>query len=124
MPSILIIDDEPDVLEATKFAFELQGYEVATADSGEKALQILKASPPQVLLVDYKLPGMSGAKFLEAARAVNPNIPAVMITGLTTEVEELEAECRRLGVAAFLHKPLQMEEVFRVIKEALQGSHG
>ena len=121
MPNLLIVDDEPDILEVTKMAFETMGYEVATAASGEEALQTFQSDPPHVLLVDYKLHGMSGTDFLRKARAIRPTIPAVMITGLTHQVEEVEADCNELGVT-LLHKPLQMEEVFRTVKKVLENS--
>lgn len=117
---ILLVDDEPEVLETTKWAFEAVGYQVFTAPSGEEAVKLLTDAEPDLLLIDYKLPQMTGVDFLRAARDLVPDIPAVMITGLTHQTEEIEKECEELGTYAFLHKPLRMEQVMQIVKEALE----
>ena len=124
MPSVLIIDDEPEILETTRWAFELTGFDVATASTAEDALKFLESHHPQAFLIDYKLPGMSGADFLKIARANHPDIPAIMITGLTHQAEVIEAHCRELGSFAFLNKPLRMEEVLATVKKAVGAPHG
>jgi len=116
---ILLVDDEPEVLETTKWAFEAIGYNVFTALTGEEAVEQMVDAKPDLLLIDYKLPQMSGIDFLKLARVMQPDITAIMITGLTHQSEEIEKECEELGTFAFLHKPLSMEEVIRVVKEAL-----
>ena len=119
MPRLLLVEDEPDVLESTRFAFEFKGYEVTTAASAEEALDHLATSRPQVLLIDYKLPGMTGADLLRQVKGIDPQARVIMITGLTHESEAIEAECRALGAAAFLHKPLKTDEVFDVVSRTL-----
>ena len=117
--SILLVDDEPDILETTKWAFEAIGYEVFTAKSGEEGLQRVQTSHPHVLLIDYKLPKMTGVEFLKAAREIDPSSAAIMITGLTHQSEIIEAQSKELGAFAFLRKPLEMDVVLQTIKEAL-----
>ena len=124
MPSVLIFDDEPEILETTRCAFELTGFDVATASTAEDALKFLESHHPQAFLIDYKLPGMSGADFLKIARASHPDIPAIMITGLTHQADVIEAQCRELGSFAFLNKPLRMEEVLATVKKAVGAPHG
>ena len=121
MSSLLIVDDEPDILDATKWFLELNGYKVSTAPNGEKALQILQNMRPDLMLVDYKLPGVSGLELLGMVRARGITTPAIMITGLTEQADSMEGECRKLGVLAFLTKPLEMARVLQVIQEMLKG---
>ncbi len=116
MPSLLIVDDEPDILEATKWFLELNGYKVFTAPDGERALQVLENARPDVMLVDYKLPGVSGLELLTMVRTRGVTSPAIMITGLTQQSDSIEEECRKLGVLAFLTKPLEMTRVLEVLK--------
>jgi DNA-binding response OmpR family regulator len=117
---LLIVDDEPEILETTQWAFESAGYEVQGAASGEEALKKMEAFPPHLLLIDYKLPGMSGVDLLKAAKVKCPSASAIMITGLTHQTEEIEMACREAGAAGFLQKPLQMSTVLDVVKEALK----
>ncbi len=119
MPSILIVDDEEEALETTRWAFEAVGYKVYTAASGEDALLALKNFKPEVLLIDYKLPKMSGIELLREARNLGVKVPAIMITGLTHESETIEEECRMLGTYAFLQKPLRMGEVLKTVGESI-----
>lgn len=116
MPTLLIVDDEPDILDATKWFLELNGYKVSTAPDGERALQILQNMRPDLMLFDYKLPGVSGVELLGMVRARGITAPAIMITGLTEQSDSIEEECHTLGVGAFLTKPLEMERVLQVIR--------
>jgi len=116
VPSLLIVDDELDILDATKWFLEFNGYKVSTASDGEKALQILRNMRPDLMLVDYKLPGVSGIELLGMVRARGITTPAIMITGLTEQSDSIEKECRELGVLAFLTKPLEMARVLQIIK--------
>ena len=122
MSSLLIIDDEPDILETTRWAFEAVGYTVYTAGTGEDALNLLRDSKPELLLIDYKLPKMSGADFLKAVRITDSKIPAIMITGLVHQAETIEAECEKLGTFKLLCKPLRMGEVLQTVKEAIHAA--
>ena len=115
--SVLIVDDEPEILNTTKWAFEMAGFKVHTAASAEEALPQAESFRPEVLLIDYKLPKMNGLELLSKVRAWIPNAVAIMITGLTHQSEDLEEESRRLGAVGFLHKPLQLEQVLKLVKE-------
>lgn len=121
MPRVLIVDDEPEILESTKWAFELAGFEVHTASTGEEALPQSRTVKPEVLLIDYKLPRMSGLDVLREVKAENPAAVAILITGLTHEVQGIEALSREFGAAGFLHKPLQIQTVLEIVRNNIRG---
>lgn len=116
---VLIVDDEPEILDTTRWAFELAGFQVQTAASAEEALPQAQAFRPEVLLIDYKLPLMNGLELLKKTRSWIPNAVAIMITGLTHQSENLEEESRRLGAAGFLHKPLKLDGVLKMVRELI-----
>jgi len=120
MPSLLIVDDEAEILETTRWIFEAKGFQVATAVSAEEGLQRLQVSHPEVLLIDYKLPGASGAQFLQWVKSENPDVRAIMVTGLSVEWDLIESACRGLGAFACLRKPLKPDELLQTIQEAVK----
>ena len=116
------MDDEPEILDTTKWAFEMAGFKVHTAASAEEALPQAESFRPEVLLIDYKLPQMNGLELLSKVRSWIPDAIAIMITGLTHQSEDLEEESRRLGAIGFLHKPLQLEVVLKLVREKTRPS--
>ncbi len=117
---VLIVDDEPEILDTTKWAFELAGFQVQTAASAEEALPRAESFRPEVLLIDYKLPSMNGLELLRKIRSWVPNAVAIMITGLTHQSENLEEESRRLGAADYVTKPLTLQDIDRVVLSRLK----
>ncbi len=111
------MEDELEVLEATRNALQEDGYRVYTAASGEEGFRYLKAVDPQLLrLIDHKLPGISGLDFLKAAKAENPSVRAIFMTGLTHLADTLQMQSKRLGVDAFLSKPLTWGELHLLVR--------
>ena len=120
MTRMMIVDDEPEILEGTRWAFEIAGFEVHTAGSAEEALPQSKTIRPQVFLIDYKLPGISGLEMLKAVKLADPRAVAIIITGLTHEAGDAETASREYGAAGFLHKPLPIQDVLRIVRENLK----
>jgi CheY-like chemotaxis protein len=100
---ILIVDDE----EAVGYVFErylaIQGYRVSVACSGEQALQAFQADRPDLVITDYKMPGMNGDELLRRLRALDPALPAVMISANPIDVGPVPD-----GVV-FFTKPVSLE---------------
>ena len=120
--SLLIIDDEKDILLATRWALESSGYTIYTAANAEEAFRYFEAFRPQVILIDFKLPGASGEEFLKWVRDVDPNVPAIVITGLIPQIESIEALCRDMGVFACLRKPVSTEDLVETVRKAIENS--
>ncbi len=120
MPSkpILIVDDEPIVRESIRDWLQDAGYEVVTAESGEEALELIEKQDFSVMVLDLRLPGMTGLKALKEVKAKRPSIKSIIITAYPTADSAGEAE--RLGVIDYLVKPIAPDALERLIRETMQ----
>jgi len=100
---ILIVDDE----EAVGYVFErylaIKGYRVSVASSGEQALETFRTDTPDLVITDYKMPGMNGDELLRRVRALRPRLPAVMISANPIDVGPT------LDGVRFFPKPVSLE---------------
>ncbi len=117
---LLLVDDEPEVLASTQWVLENHGYKVCTAASAEEAFRYFQALHPRLLLIDFKLPGASGVDLLKWVRTTNPEIPSILITGFSSQLDAVESVGRQLGAFACLPKPLKIDQMLQAIQEALQ----
>src|SRR5438477_12530089 len=118
--SLLIVDDEPYIL-ATLSAFLRQDFEVVTADSGEAALQIFNQRSINLILVDQKMPRMSGVQLLEWVRERSPKTIRLLMTGFADLEDAIEA-INRGKVYRYLLKPWRADELLQVLREAARTS--
>ncbi len=116
--SVLVIDDEPAILEVMRLNLTKEGYHVLTAASGEQGLTILSEKLVDVVIVDYKMPGMNGIDFLEKAKAKHQDIPIILATAYGTI--EMAVKAMRLGAYNYLTKPLNYEEMILLLKQAVE----
>lgn len=116
---VLVVEDERDVLEPTRLLLQGRGYEVISTTSAEEAYRYFESVHPHVLVVDYKLPGMNGADFVRHAKAADPAICAVMITGLIPQLDAIDALAHELEIV-LLRKPVRSEELQQAIEGALR----
>jgi CheY-like chemotaxis protein len=113
---VLIVDDDPDLLDATSFVIENEGMAVVTARNGEEALALLSAGRlPAVVLLDLMMPVMNGWEFL-AAVANEPLFKAIPIVALTA-AEHAEVP----GAIEVLSKPMDLKELIRVVERYVRG---
>lgn len=106
MPRVLVVDDEPDVLELLSEFLAGKGYEVSTALSGPEGLQKLKAERPHAILLDIRMPGMSGMEVLRRIRMTDREVGIIMITAVSEE--ETGRDALKLGAFDYLVKPLDL----------------
>ena len=115
MPTILIVDDEVDVREFAANFFRRRKFETLTAGSGEEALSILEKQKPNLILLDIKMSGIDGIETLKSIRRNDSNIKVIMVTGKKPEEGESFDQCRQLGVTAYIHKPLELDELEKIV---------
>jgi two-component system nitrogen regulation response regulator NtrX len=80
-PSILIVDDEPSILQTLSGLLSDEGFEVTTAANGYEALKIIDAESPDLVLLDIWMPGIDGIETLKEIKKENPTIQVIIITG-------------------------------------------
>jgi two-component system, NtrC family, nitrogen regulation response regulator NtrX len=119
MNSILVVDDEADIRKSLRGVLEDEGYKVATAESGEACLDILKTRSFDVVLLDIWLPGIDGLETLEKIKEHLDPPEAIIISGHGTI--ETAVKATKLGAFDFLEKPLSLERTLILIKNAMQA---
>ncbi|SDN95403.1 Response regulator receiver domain-containing protein [Desulfonauticus submarinus] len=113
--TILIVDDEKDYLSALAERLELRGYLCLKSINGEQAIKIIKEKKPDLVLLDLKMPGISGIEVLKWIYENHPNLPVFIITGHgSTKEKEL---CLELGAKEYLNKPVDFQKLLQKIRE-------
>lgn len=119
-PTILIADDDQGLLTAVTIRLEKAGYEVTQATNGRVALDMAKAQPPELLILDVNMPGCDGFSLVEMMDKIPglQTIPVIYITGAVDE-HELDAAGGRLGAIATIRKPFEIGELMQNIELVL-----
>ena len=118
MATLLIVDDEPNILTTLRRALELEGYGVEVAGSGRIALEKARGRAFDGVLIDVAMPEMDGLATLRALRELNPELPVMMMSGNATLATAVEAT--KLGACDFLEKPLTTDKVLITVANALK----
>jgi DNA-binding NtrC family response regulator len=119
MPNrILIVDDEPFNLDLLEQELAEQGYRVERARDGEEALDKLQASQPDLIFLDYMMPGMNGPEVLKEIRGRKIDVPVVMITAHGTIERAVEA--MKEGAYDFVTKPFDPDHIALIVRKALE----
>jgi DNA-binding NtrC family response regulator len=118
-PTILIIDDEPDILELLCRIILMDDYNCLVAESAEEGLKIMSNNDVDVVICDYVMPGESGTDFLKTVRSQWPRTVRIMITGYADFEAAVQAinECK---VFRMIVKPWNNAELRGIIKQALE----
>ncbi|MBI5435164.1 MAG: sigma-54-dependent Fis family transcriptional regulator [Planctomycetes bacterium] len=115
---ILVVDDEPIVLEVLSEVLTREGFQVAGASAAKPALDILARDPHELVLCDIRMPGMDGFEFLRHVHRAYPATDVVLMTGYASLDGAIDAMA--LGAADYLIKPLKPKEVVARIRAILQ----
>jgi DNA-binding NtrC family response regulator len=117
-PSILVVDDDENLRWVTQTQLEDAGYEVVAVPDGEAALQSLNQRRPDLVLTDLKMPGMSGMDLLKRIKAIDSEIPVLIITAFGTIQSAVESV--KTGAYDYLTKPFEYEELVLCVRRALE----
>jgi two-component system response regulator GlrR len=119
-PSVLLVDDDKDLLQLIAMRLSASGYAVTAVESGESALAALSVSRPQVVVTDLRMQGMDGMALFDAIHRDSPSLPVVILTAHGT-IPEAVAATRR-GVFSFLTKPFEPKVLLDTVAEAMRLS--
>jgi len=115
--TLLVIDDEPDIVEMLSVYFTTSGYRVIGATRGGEGLRLAHVHRPDVVLLDITMPGIDGVEVLQQLRTRWPETAVVMLTAVTN-VETAKGSLRR-GAFDYVRKPFEWEHLERVVAAAL-----
>lgn len=115
---IMVIDDEPSVLESFKMILKIKDYIVDTYPDGPAAISNLKKGIYDIAFVDLKLPVMDGLEVLKKVKEIDPDIEVVIVTAYATEASH--ANAITLGALEYLRKPFLMEEIYELVDRGLR----
>lgn len=120
MPRLLAIDDEPNVLYSLQKSLASDSLEVVTAKTGKEAIERITSSPPDAVIVDVRLPDMSGLDAYDRIRQIDPRLPVIVITAFAKTETAIEA--MRRGAFEYLLKPVDFRRLREVVEKALEVS--
>ena len=119
-PRILIVDDEPSMRDMLRIVLRRDGYDVVVADNGREAIAILEREQVDLLLSDIRMTDLSGVDVLRAAKQVNRDLIAFMMTAFAST--ETAVEAMRLGAVDYFTKPFSMDELRLKVRQHMEAS--
>lgn len=119
MRSVLVVDDEPNILLSLEFLMKQSQYQVCTAKDGDEAIHAIEKAPPDLVLLDVSMPKQNGYQVCETIRA-NPHWQHIRIIMLTAKGRDIEREKGlALGADEYITKPFSIQEVIDKVKKFL-----
>jgi two-component system response regulator AtoC len=119
-PSILIVEDEAKMRRLLELQLAEEGFRAQTAADAETGLKLINKESFDLVVTDFRLPGMSGLEFLQAVKRTNANLPIIIMTAHGTVESAVEA--MKVGASDYVLKPFSLAELMLVIRKEL-GTH-
>ena len=120
MPRLLVIDDEPNLQYSLVKSLQSESLEVATAATARQGIDAVKAQPPDAVILDVRLPDMSGLDAFDEIRRIDPRLPVIIITAFSTTETAIEAMKR--GAFDYLLKPVDFRQLRELVNKAIELS--
>jgi len=114
--SVLVVEDDPRLLDILRSHLDRMGYQVRTAGGAARALELLAEAPSDVVLSDVRMPGMDGRTLLQIARERYPDVKVVLMTAFGSVDDAVDA--MRAGAYTYVTKPFKVEEIAAVLRNA------
>jgi DNA-binding response OmpR family regulator len=115
-PVILCIDDDPDNLRIRELLLHELGYDTITASSGASGLGMFQVADVDIVILDYAMPGLNGAQVAQRMRALKPDVPILMFSGLTARPDDVDGQ-----VDAYLVKGRPVAELVQQLENLLRS---
>jgi two-component system NtrC family response regulator len=117
-PRILLIDDDDSLRRVTEYTLQEEGYTVLTASNGRVGLDVFRSSSVDLVLTDVRMPEMDGMEVLPVLKAMQPDLPVIMLTAHGTITSAVEA--MKLGAFDYLTKPFSRDQLRASVRKALE----
>ncbi len=120
--TVLVIDDEKDILKLLQYNLEKEGYQVIAAKTGEEGLELARSKRPSAILLDLMLPGIDGLEVCRLLRSHSATqaIPVIMLTAKNTEIDQVVG--LELGASDYVAKPFSVKVLLARLKNALRST--
>jgi two-component system, OmpR family, response regulator CpxR len=115
---VLLVDDERELVQTLSDRLQMRDMGSAVAYDGESAMQLVHSDDPEVMIIDLKMPGIDGLEVLRQVKETRPEIEVIILTGKGSEADK--ARCQQLGAFGFLEKPVDIDELSQMLKQAHQ----
>ena len=115
---VLIVDDEEDLAKTIAERLEIRGIHTQTASEGDKALNLIKSQPPDVVVLDLMMPGIGGLGILKQINLLGNKIPVILLTGYGSRERSIEG--MNLGAFDYVLKPCNLDDLIIKIQEAIK----
>lgn len=120
MSCVLIVEDEPKMRRLIELSLGERGYTTIAAEDAETGLKLLNQNTVDLVVTDFRLPGMNGLEFLQTAKGVNASLPIIVMTAYGTVESAVEA--MKAGASDYILKPFSLEELLLVVRKELDAS--
>jgi DNA-binding NtrC family response regulator len=121
MKTILLVDDELEILKSLGEILTRFGYQVIAKQAAQEALASMKdGAHIDLVITDYRMPGMDGLEFLNALRQMDPSVPVIMLTAYGAVESYLKS--LSLGVFEYVNKPIKAKDLGRIVQAAINSA--
>ncbi len=120
MQKVLIVDDDPQLRQSFERILQQEGYDVLTASSAEAGIEAVRTHNPDLAIMDFRLPGMTGLEGFKEIQTINAKLPVIIMTAFGTTDTAIEAT--KLGAFDYIIKPFEIPDILELITKGLEAA--